>query len=93
MKLFILAGVWNLYNQFRIDFFCVFIVVVSVDQAVFPFLLKDGEKAREAEKASGSGTVKDDRSKVEIDIKRNEIEISNLNTFVFMNDYNDCENT
>ena len=72
---------------------CVFIVVVSIDQAVFPFLLKDGEKAREAEKASGSGTVKDDRSKVEIDIKRNEIEISNLNTFVFMNDYNDCENT
>ena len=40
-------------------------MVVSVDQAVFPFLLKDGEKAREAEKASGSGTVKDDRSIVE----------------------------
>jgi hypothetical protein len=62
-----------------------------VDQTVFPFLLKDGEKAREGEKASESVAVRDDRSIVEINIKRNEIEISNLNTFVLMNYYNDCE--
>jgi hypothetical protein len=35
----------------------------AVDQTVFPFLLKDGEKAREAEKASGSGTFSPSLSK------------------------------